>query len=307
MFRHTPAAHSHTHITAIWLYFSVMWSVARWHLFISEIISFCPPHDFLLIFLGSVTMLRYLCEYLKTISTEIGWRSWSTLFYRCTPPTFWDWKLPCPLNLNVIACRIHVGAPKQILFPRYQTVPFDSSIWTSVTALEPPCSQPYLLCTGPTKWTSYHKIHAPADSLYFLRSSSPIHLPFWNKGKQAASGERLAMSMNYCSSQFFIFFSSTLRVLSPILFRWTRGEALEVRGGVISEKGSNMRSKTQKALEDKTQAFRLRNTCVRLYDHEAMVAIRLSKFTKYVVNIKRPSSRRPIYQVPRLLCALPKT
>ena len=104
-----------------------------------------------------------------------------------------------------------------------------------------------------------------------------------------------------------IFFFSTLRVLSPILFRQARGGALKMREGVNSEKGSNMRSKIQKALEDKTLASRLRDTCVGLYDHEAMVAIRLSKLTKYVVNIKRPSSRRPIYQVPRLLCALPKT
>lgn len=85
--------------------------------------------------------------------------------------------------------------------------------------------------------------------------------PFWNKGKQAASGELLAMSMNDCSSHFFF---STLRVLSPILFRQARGGALKMREGVISEKGLNMRSKTQKALEDKTQAFRLRNTCVRI-------------------------------------------
>lgn len=78
-----------------------------------------------------------------------------------------------------------------------------------------------------------------------------------------------------------------------------------MREGVNSEKESNMRSKIQKALEDKTLASRLRNACVRLYDHEAMVKIRLLKAYEICSEDgERPSSRRPIYQVPRWLYAL---
>ena len=78
----------------------------------------------------------------------------------------------------------------------------------------------------------------------------------------------------------YFFFQHVARTKSHIIPS-NQGRGIgEVREGVNSEKRSNMRRKIQKALEDKTLASRLRNTCVRLYDHKAMVAILLLKLRK---------------------------
>jgi hypothetical protein len=83
--------------------------------------------------------------------------------------------------------------------------------------------------------------------------------------------------MSYCSSHFF--FQHFARTKSRII------PLNQGREEVEFEKVPSIRSKIQKALEDKTLASRLRNKCIRLYDHGAMVTIRLLKRTKYVVKI----------------------